>query len=317
MVTADPLPITSPFLSFSREEWAALRDATPLPLTEEELNRLRGLNEPISLREVEEVHLPISRLLNLYVTATQQLHQVTSTFLNTPAPKVPYLIGLAGSVAVGKSTTARLLQSLLSRWPDHPRVALVTTDGFLYPNAVLEQRGIMHRKGFPESYDLRRLLAFVRDVKSGRPAVTAPVYSHLHYDILPDAVQAIEQPDILILEGLNVLQKGETSGDSPRVFLSDYFDFSVYVDAEEADIQQWFLQRFLRLRETAFQNPDSFFQNYARISVEEATGIALGIWERINGVNLRENIAPTRERADLILTKGPDHSVQRVRLRKL
>ena len=317
MPTAPVLPTTLPFLSFSREEWAMLRASTPLTLTEADLNALRGINERISLQEVEAIHLPISRLLNLYVTATQQLHRVTSTFLDSPAPKVPYVIGLAGSVAVGKSTTARILQALLSRWPNHPHVDLVTTDGFLYPNAVLEERGIMHRKGFPESYNLRRLARFVRDVKSGGATIMAPVYSHLRYDIVPDKLQTVHQPDILILEGLNVLQRGEATGETSRVLVSDFFDFSLYVDADEADIQQWFLDRFFRLRETAFQDPTSFFHHYAELSEDAAEATARSIWQRINGVNLRENILPTRERANLILHKGPDHAVQRVWLRKL
>lgn len=307
----------SPFLTFTRAEWAKLRAATPLPLVETDLIALRGINENISLQEVEEVHLPIARLLNLYVAATQRLHQVTATFLDAPAPKVPYVIGLAGSVAVGKSTTARLLQALLSRWPDHPRVDLVTTDGFLYPNAVLEQKGLMRRKGFPESYDLRRLVQFISDVKSGCAAVTAPIYSHLIYDIVPGALQTIEQPDILILEGLNVLQRGDAAEGTSRLFVSDFFDFSLYIDADEADIRQWFLERFFRLRDTAFRDPSSFFHHFARLTEEEAKQVALGVWEEINGVNLRENILPTRERADLILEKGADHSVQRVHLRKL
>jgi type I pantothenate kinase len=307
----------SPYLSFSREEWAGLRAAMPLTLTEAEIATLRGINEHLSLQEVADIHLPISRLLSLYVAATRQLHQVTSTFLGSPAPKVPYVIGIAGSVAVGKSTIARVLQTLLSRWPDHPRVDLVTTDGFLYPNAVLEQRGLMRRKGFPESYDLRRLIEFMRDVKSGCGTVTAPVYSHLHYDIVPDAVQTVANPDILILEGLNVLQRGDRPGEAARLFVSDYFDFSLYIDADETYIRQFFLERFKRLRETAFRNPASFFHRYSQLSLDEALGIAADIWAEINSVNLRENIAPTRERADLILRKGADHTVEQVLLRKL
>jgi type I pantothenate kinase len=307
----------SPFLTFTREEWAHLRASTPLTLTETDLDILRGINDRLSLEEVSDIHLPISRLLSLHVAATRQLHRVRATFLANPALQVPYVIGIAGSVAVGKSTTARVLQTLLSRWPDHPRVDLVTTDGFLYPNVVLEERGLMRRKGFPESYDLRRLLEFVRDVKSGRPVVTAPIYSHLHYDILPDTVQTVEQPDILILEGLNVLQHGVQREAAQRLFVSDFFDFSLYVDADEAHLRRWFLERFLCLRETAFQNTVSYFHRYASLPTEEALHIAGEIWEQINAVNLRDNIAPTRERASLILEKGDDHVVQRVLLRKL
>ena len=275
---------------------------------------MRGLNEYVSMDEVAQIHLPTSRLLNLYVAAEQQLFQVTDTFLGSPAEKVPYIIGIAGSVAAGKSTISRILQALLSRWPDHPRVALVTTDGFLHPNRVLQEREIMHRKGFPESYDVRKLVQFVSDVKSGKPVAEAPVYSHLVYDIVPDEFITVEQPDILILEGLNVLQRG---ADSARTFVSDFFDFSVYVDATEEALAQWFTERFLRLRETAFRDASSYFHRYASITTEEAIEISKDIWSRINGLNLRENIEPTRERANLILEKGVDHSIQRVRLRKL
>lgn len=308
----------SPYLAFSREEWASLRASTPLTLSEGDLNELKSFNDQISLAEVADVYLPLSRLINLYVTATQALHRVTDTFLGQPTAKVPYVIGLAGSVAVGKSTAARLLQALLAQWPEHPQVALVTTDGFLYPKAVLEERGLMKRKGFPESYDARRLIQFMADVKSGAPEAIAPVYSHLYYDIIPGEAQMVRQPDILILEGLNVLQSGAAaSGRAPRVFVSDYFDFSIYVDAEESLVRQWYVERFLRLQETAFQNPASYFHHYSRLSVEEAVQTAQVIWDDINGPNLRENIAPTRERAHLILEKGPHHSVQRVRLRKV
>lgn len=307
------------FVTLSRAEWARLRAATPLTLTEADLDTLRGLNENLAMPEVEEVYLPLSRLLNLYVTATQQLHRVTGRFLgHADGPKIPYVIGLAGSVAVGKSTTARILQALLSRWPDHPRVDLVTTDGFLFPNTVLEARGLMTRKGFPESYDQARLVRFVREVKSGSADVSAPLYSHLVYDIVPDRFQTVSRPDILILEGLNVLQRPDvlTPEAMPRTFVSDYFDFSIYVDADEALIRQWFLSRFQRLRETAFRDRASYFHRYASLSDEEAIRFATGIWEAINGVNLRENIAPTRDRADLILEKSTDHAVQSVRLRE-
>lgn len=294
-----------------------MRAATPLTLTEAHLEQLSAFNESISLTEVRHIYLPLSRLLNLYVVATQNLHQVTYKFLGQPSAKTPYLIGIAGSVAVGKSTTARLLQTLLGQWPEHPHVELITTDGFLWPNRILAERGLMRRKGFPESYDLRRLVRFVAEVKSGQPQVRAPIYSHLIYDIVPDQVQTITQPDILIVEGLNILQGDHSPGDDARVFVSDFFDFSIYVDAAEQNLEQWYIQRFMRLRETAFQDSRSYFRHYADLSTEAAQATARQIWREINLVNLRENIAPTRERADLILVKGKNHTVQRVRLRKL
>ena len=309
---------TSLFEDFDREEWSRLRASTPLTLAEEDLTRLRGINESISLQEVEEIFLPLSRLLNLYVEATQSLHKATHTFLGNTTAIVPYVVGVAGSVAVGKSTTARILQALLARWPNHPKVDLITTDGFLFPNAVLESRGLMHRKGFPESYDRRRLVSFVAGVKSGEPEVDAPLYSHLAYDILPDQVQTVRQPDIMIIEGLNVLQTGvgSTEQDSP-IFVSDFFDFSIYVDAAEEDIKRWYVERFFTLRQTAFKNPASYFHRYSSLTDEEAGETALRIWTEINGVNLRENILPTRTRANLILEKGSNHSTRNVRLRKL
>ena len=303
----------SGYHTFERDEWSRLRASTPLPLEAHELDALRSLNDKLDLNEVSDVYLPLSRLLNLRVAATQSLQQTTDTFLGRPRQRTPFLIGLGGSVAVGKSTTARILQALLARWPDHPRVDLITTDGFLFPNRVLEARGIMDRKGFPESYDVRRLIRFCSDVKSGRPRVTAPVYSHLRYDILRDEVQTVDQPELVIVEGLNVLQTGAAA----PVFVSDFFDFSIYVDASVADLRDWYVQRFERLRETVFQEPESYFHRFAELSAEEATATALRIWEEINEVNLRENVLPTRERADLILEKGPRHSVQQVRLRKL
>jgi type I pantothenate kinase len=312
----DPAP--SPYIVFGTEEWAKLRADTPQPLSEAELARLQGINESVSMREVVEVYLPMSRLLNLYVAATQDLYRATSVFLGHLTKKVPYVIGLAGSVAVGKSTTSRILQALLQRWPNHPQVDLVTTDGFLFPNAVLEQRGLMQRKGFPESYDVRRLFHFVLRVKSGERRVAHTVYSHISYDIVPGEERIVDQPDILIVEGLNVLQT--TSRDpsqASRRFLSDLFDFSIYVDAEAAVIERWYVERFLTFKETAFRDPRSFFHRYASLDRDEAVAVAHRIWKEINEVNLLENIEPTRERAHLILEKGPDHSVQRIRLRKL
>jgi type I pantothenate kinase len=300
------------YLTFGRDEWADLRAATPLTLREAELTDLRGINDRIDLDEVAAIYLPLTRLLNLYVAATQNLHKVSAAFLGTLAPKVPYVIGVAGSVAVGKSTFARILRALLARWPDHPQVDLVTTDGFLHPNAVLAERGIMNRKGFPESYDTRRLIEFLREVKSGATEVRAPVYSHVVYDIVPGDETVVRQPDILILEGLNVLQVG-----SADEFVSDYFDFSIYIDADEQHIEDWYVQRFLTLCETVFQDPNSFFQNYAHLSHDEAVATARGIWREINGKNLRENIAPTRSRASLLLRKGADHRVTDVSLRRL
>ena len=308
--------MTERYVSFDRQQWADLRAATPMTLREADLENLRGINERIDLDEVAAVYLPLTRLLNLYVSATQNLHKVSATFLGTLAPKVPYVIGVAGSVAVGKSTFARILQALLARWPDHPKVDLITTDGFLHPNHVLEERGIMNRKGFPESYDTRNLLRFLRELKSGRANVDAPVYSHVVYDIVDGERVTVCQPDILILEGLNVLQVG-APGSEAAEFVSDYFDFSIYIDANESDIETWYVDRFLSLCDSVFQNPDSFFRHFAHLSRDEAVATARGIWQGINGLNLSENIAPTRDRASLILRKGADHRVSDVRLRKL
>jgi type I pantothenate kinase len=301
------------YLSFSRDDWAVLRAATPLTLRQHDLDSLQGINERIDLDEVVAIYLPLSRLLNLYVSAVQDLQRVSATFLGSMAPRVPYVIGVAGSVAVGKSTFARILQALLSRWPNHPQVDLVTTDGFLYPNAVLTERDLMDRKGFPESYDTRSLLAFLRAVKSGEPEVTAPVYDHVVYDVVPEETVVVRRPDIVIVEGLNVLQVNREGAE----FVSDYFDFSIYVDADVADIEDWYVQRFFALRETVFQNPDSFFRNFAGLDEAQAEMTARHIWTTINGRNLRENIEPTRERASLIIRKERDHRVSRVSLRKL
>ena len=300
------------YLRFNRSEWSYLRAATPLTIRETDLEQLRGINERIDLDEVAAVYLPLTRLINLYVSATQNLHKVSSTFLGTIAPKVPYVIGIAGSVAVGKSTSARILQSILARWPDHPKVDLVTTDGFLLPNDELLKRNIMNRKGFPESYDTKALLQFLRKLKSGK-SVEAPVYSHISYDIIEGETTQIGQPDILILEGLNVLQIGTESNE----FVSDYFDFSIYIDASEDDIKKWYVERFMALRKTIFQDPDSFFKHYTHLTDKEAVTTALSIWDEINGLNLRDNIEPTKDRASLVLRKGADHRVDDVRLRKL
>lgn len=310
----------SPYAEFTRDEWAKLRGSTPLTLSEAELQALRGVDEWVSMDEVEEVYLPLSRLLNLYVAASQQLYRVTDTFLGSPAARVPYVIGVAGSVAGGKSTTSRVLKALLARWPDHPTVDLVTTDGFLHPNRVLEERGIMHRKGFPESYDVRRLIQFLAAVKSGADQASAPVYSHLVYDIVPGGELVVRRPDILIVEGLNILQTGPASpeGRPPRVFVSDFIDFSIYIDASESLLEDWYIRRFQRLRETAFRDPSSFFHRYAvGMSDEGALEFARDVWTSINAVNLRENVLPTRDRARLILEKGADHRVEQVRLRKI
>jgi type I pantothenate kinase len=314
--------VTQPFVELDRAAWAGLASegdtAAPLPLTAVEFHALRSLGDEVDLDEVRAIYLPLSRLLDLHVRATAQLHASTKTFLADLPDRTPYVIGIAGSVAVGKSTTARLLRLLLARWSDHPDVALVTTDGFLLPNAELERRGLLQRKGFPESYDRRALLQFVAAVKSGEPEVVAPVYSHLSYDIVPADHIVLRRPDIVLVEGLNVLQPARPRPDGASgLAASDFFDFSIYVDAATADVRRWYVERFLRLRDTAFREPMSYFHRYAELDHDAAVAQATQLWDAINGPNLEQNILPTRGRATLVLHKDAYHAVEWIRLRKL
>lgn len=311
-------PVQRPYHHFTKAQWSTLRDGQPMTLTAEDIERLRTLSDPISLEEAEKIYLPLTRLLSYYVEAIQGLHNVSTRFLDTPDQKVPFIIGVAGSVAVGKSTTARILQALLQRWPSSPKVDLVTTDGFLYPNAVLAEKGLMERKGFPESYDRARFVQFLADIKSGKGNVQVPVYSHLVYDVVPGSDITIDQPEILIVEGLNILQPGELPKDGkPILFASDFLDFSIYIDADTDDLEAWFMERFFRLRETAFKDPTSFFRRFAEMSKEEAGVFGRQVWRSINLPNLIDNVLPTRSRADLILKKGKSHLIEEVQLRRV
>ncbi|SES18309.1 type I pantothenate kinase [Salipaludibacillus aurantiacus] len=309
----------TPFMTFNRDEWAELRQSYPMEVTAEEIERLKGVNDVLNMQEIADIYLPLTRLINLHAIASQELYRSRYVFLHKQERKVPYIIGIAGSVAVGKSTIARVLHTLLSRFDHHPKVDLVTTDGFLYPNAELERRGIMNKKGFPESYDVHALLTFLTELKSGKSTVEAPVYSHLTYDIVPEEKQVVNQPDIVIIEGINVLQPPKKTSEDfgEQVYVSDYFDFSIFVDAEEENILHWYVERFKTLRKTAFRNPASYFRKYADLNDQEAYETAKGIWERINRKNLHENILPTRHRADLILRKGAHHLVSDIKMRKV
>ncbi|MFC0469312.1 type I pantothenate kinase [Halalkalibacter kiskunsagensis] len=317
MATLNKSVPLSAYTQFSRTEWAKLSNSTSDILSATERAKLSSLNETISAEEVSDIYLPLSQLLYMHMTQSVKLHENVNQFLQKKTKKVPFVIGVAGSVSVGKSTTARLIQALVSQWPNNPKVDLVTTDGFLYPNEVLEERGLMKRKGFPESYDIGRLIRFLYELKSGRAYIEAPVYSHLTYDILKDTVQKITEPDVVIVEGINVLQVNKKDRRIPQVFVSDFFDFSIYVDADEENIQSWYIERFKLLRNTAFQQSESFFHRYRHLSDSEAVTFAKDIWSTINGVNLEKNIRPTRHRADLILKKGTGHKVEEVHLKKM
>ncbi|GGD07357.1 type I pantothenate kinase [Pontibacillus salipaludis] len=306
----------SPYWMFQKNEWAKLRANVPMTLSPIQIENVKGINEKLDIEEVSNVYLPLSRLLNLYTKASHELHSVTDRFMGQKTKQVPFIIGVAGSVAVGKSTISRIMRELLSEWDEHPSVEILTTDGFLYPNEVLEEKGIMNRKGFPESYDIKKLIDVLADLKSGRPDIEAPVYSHLTYNILPDEVQVLDQPDIVIVEGVNVLQTPKTRGADPGTYVSDFFDFSIYVDANEDDLLKWYTERFMKLRDTAFQDERSYFHNYSGLSNDEAIAMAEDIWRRINLRNLHENIQPTRNRADLILHKDRDHLIDSIMLRK-
>ncbi|MDP8079057.1 type I pantothenate kinase [Phocoenobacter skyensis] len=303
----------TPFLTFNRQQWAELRKSVPLKLTEQDLKPLLGVDEDLSLKEVSTIYLPLARLINYYIDENIKRQAVLQRFLGVPPQKTPYIISIAGSVSVGKSTSARILQALLSQWPHNRQVDLITTDGFLLPLAELTEKNLLNKKGFPESYNTQKLIQFVSDIKSGKPKVTAPVYSHLTYDIVPNKFDVVDQPDILILEGLNVLQTGIKSN---NVFVSDLVDFAIYVDAKETYLKEWYVNRFLKFRRGAFADPNSYFHHYSQLSEQEAIKIATDIWDEINGLNLKKNILPTRERANLILTKGINHQVETVKLRK-
>ncbi|MDK8182612.1 type I pantothenate kinase [Paenibacillus sp. UMB4589-SE434] len=306
------MPKSSPYSTVERERWASLGSRMHTSVTPEQFEQLKGLNDQVSIQEVNDIYLPLAEMIHHRVMASMQLHHTLSSFLQLDGPKAPFILGIAGSVAAGKSTTARLLQVLLSQYDSHPQVDMVTTDGFLYPNAVLQSQGMMNKKGFPQSYDTKRLLRFLTDIKSGKPNVTAPMYSHLVYDIVPDQEQTINSPDILIVEGINVLQVSREGS----IFVSDFFDYSIFVDASEQHLEQWYIERFNLLRTTAFQKPESYFHRFADLQEEEAQQLAQQIWRDINLVNLTENILPTKPRAELILVKGERHGVEKILMRK-